>query len=101
MVLDLVGGDTQTRSFALLKKHGVLVSPVSLPNISLANDYGVTPVNFATRPDGRQLSLIAELFDNGHLRVDVEAYPLSEAKVAIEKSMGRHLRGRLVLDTAK
>lgn len=101
VVLDLVGGDTQTRSFALLKKHGVLVSPVSLPNISLANDYGVTPVNFATRPDGQQLSLIAELFDNGHLRVDVEAYPLSEAKVAIEKSMGRHLRGRLVLDTAK
>ncbi|MCP2020984.1 UNVERIFIED_ORG: NADPH:quinone reductase-like Zn-dependent oxidoreductase [Pseudomonas reinekei] len=101
VVLDLVGGDTQTRSFAVLKKHGVLVSPVSLPNMSLANDYGVTPANFATRSDGRQLSLIAELFDKGHLSVDVEAFPLSDAKVAIEKSMSRHLQGRLVLDTTK
>ncbi len=101
VVLDLVGGETQNRSFKVLKRNGVLVSPVSLPNMSLANDYGVTPANFATRSDGRQLSLIAELFDKGHLRVDVEAYPLSEAKVAIEKSMGRHLRGRLVLDTTR
>ena len=101
VVLDLVGGETQTRSFAVLKKHGVLVSPVSAPNMSLANDYGVTPANFATRSDGRQLSLIAELFDKGHLTVNVEAYPLSESNVAIEKSMGRHLRGRLVLDTKR
>ncbi|WP_223488587.1 NADP-dependent oxidoreductase [Pseudomonas sp. A-RE-19] len=101
VVLDLVGGETQTRSFAVLKRNGMLVSPVSLPNMSLANDYGVTPANFATRSDGQQLSLIAELFDKGHLTVDVEAYPLSDAKVAIEKSMGRHSRGRLVLDTTK
>jgi NADPH:quinone reductase-like Zn-dependent oxidoreductase len=101
VVLDLVGGETQARSFVVLKKHGVLVSPVSLPNMSLANDYGVTPANFATRSDGRQLSLIAELFDKGLLSVDIEVYPLSDAKVAIEKSMGRHARGRLVLDTMK
>ena len=101
VVLDLVGGETQTRSFAVLKRNGVLVSPVSPPNMSLANDYGVTPANFATRSDGRQLSLLAELFDKGYLTVDVEAHPLSEAKVAIEKSMGRHLRGRLVLDTSR
>lgn len=101
VVLDLVGGETQARSFAVLKRNGVLVSTVSQPSMSLANDHGVTPVNFATRSDGRQLSLIAELFDKGHLSVDIEAYPLSEAKVAIEKSMGRHLRGRLVLDASK
>lgn len=72
-VVAVGSGLTQNRSFAVLKKHGVLVSPVSLPNMSLANDYGVTPANFATRSDGRQLSLIAELFDKGHLTVDVEA----------------------------
>ncbi|AWY38413.1 NADP-dependent oxidoreductase [Pseudomonas putida] len=101
VVLDLVDGDTQARSFKVLKRNGVLVSPVSLPNMTLANDYGVTPANFATRSDGRQLSLIAELFDKGHLTVDVETFPLSEASVAIEKSMGRHLSGRLVLDTSR
>lgn len=101
VVLDLVGGETQARSFKVLKKNGVLVSPVSLPSMSLANDFGVTPVNFATRSDGQQLALIAELFEKGHLKVDVEAYPLSDAKTAIAKSMGRRLRGRLVLDTAR
>lgn len=101
VVLDLVGGETQNCSFKVLKRNGVLVSPVSMPNMSLANDYGVTPANFATRSDGRQLSLIAELFDKGHLTVDVQAYALSDAKAAIEKSQGRHLRGRLVLDTNK
>jgi NADPH:quinone reductase-like Zn-dependent oxidoreductase len=101
VVLDLVGGDTQFRSFAVLKKNGVLVSPVSTPSMSLANDYGVTPIHFATRSDGKQLSLIAELFDKGHLRVEVEAYPLSDVKTAIKKSMGGHTRGKLVLDTTQ
>ncbi|HEX4551185.1 NADP-dependent oxidoreductase [Pseudomonas sp.] len=101
VVLDLVGGDTQNRSFRVLKKHGVLVSPVSAPSMTLANDYGVTPINFATRSDGAQLSLIAELFDRGHLTVDVEVFPLSEAQRALEKSQSRRGHGRLVLDPTK
>ncbi|PTT28650.1 NADP-dependent oxidoreductase [Pseudomonas sp. HMWF021] len=101
VVLDLVGGDTQNRSFRVLKKHGVLVSPVSAPSMTLANDYGVTPINFATRSDGAQLSLIAELFDRGHLTVDVEVFPLSEAQRALEKSQSRRGHGRLVLDPSK
>jgi NADPH:quinone reductase-like Zn-dependent oxidoreductase len=101
VVLDLVGGETQNRSFSVLKRNGVLVSPVSAPNMSRANDYGVTPKNFATRSDGKQLSLIAELFDKGHLCVEIEVYPLSDAKVAIKKSMEGHARGKLVLDTTR
>jgi len=101
VVLDLVGGDTQTRSFRVLKRGGLLISPVSAPSITLANDYGVTPINFATRSDGAQLSLIAELFDRGHLTVDVEVFPLSEAQRALDKSLSRRGHGRLVLDPTK
>jgi len=101
VVLDLVGGDTQNRSFRVLKRGGLLISPVSAPSITLANDYGVTPINFATRSDGAQLSLIAELFDRGHLTVDVEVFPLSEAQRALEKSLSRRGHGRLVLDPTK
>lgn len=101
VVLDLVGGDTQNRSFRVLKRGGLLISPVSAPSITLANDYGVTPINFATRSDGAQLSLIAELFDRGHLPVDVEVFPLSEAQRALEKSLSRRGHGRLVLDPTK
>lgn len=101
VVLDLVGGDTQNRSFRVLKRGGLLISPVSAPSITLANDYGVTPINFATRSDGAQLSLIAELFDRGHLTVDVEVFPLSEAQRALAKSLSRRGHGRLVLDPTK
>lgn len=101
VVLDLVGGDTQNRSFRVLKRGGLLVSPVSAPSMTLANDHGVTPINFATRSDGAQLSLIAELFDRGHLTVDVETFPLSEAQRALEKSLSRRGHGRLVLDTTQ
>lgn len=101
VVLDLVGGDTQNRSFRVLKRGGLLISPVSAPSITLANDYGVTPINFATRSDGAQLSLIAELFDRGHLTVDVEVFPLSEAQRALDKSLSRRGHGRLVLDPTK
>lgn len=101
VVLDLVGGDTQNRSFRVLKRGGLLISPVSAPSITLANDYGVTPINFATRSDGAQLSLIAELFDRGHLTVDVEVFPLSEAQRALEISQSRRGHGRLVLDPTK
>lgn len=101
VVLDLVGGDTQNRSFRVLKRGGLLISPVSAPSITLANDYGVTPINFATRSDGAQLSLIAELFDRGHLTVDVGVFPLSEAQRALEISLSRRGHGRLVLDPTK
>jgi NADPH:quinone reductase-like Zn-dependent oxidoreductase len=101
VVLDLVGGDTQNRSFRVLKRGGLLVSPVSAPSMTLANDYGVTPINFATRSDGAQLALIAELFDRGHLSVDVEVFALSEAQRALEKSLSRRGHGRLVLDPTK
>lgn len=101
VVLDLVGGDTQFRSFTVLKKHGVLVSPVSPPSMSLANDYGVNPIHFATRSDGKQLGLIAELFDKGQLKVTTEVYPLSEVKTAVASSMIGHVRGKLVLDMTR
>ncbi|EZP25679.1 NADP-dependent oxidoreductase [Pseudomonas sp. RIT288] len=101
VVLDLVGGDTQNRSFRVLKRGGLLVSPVSAPSMTLANDYGVTPINFATRSDGAQLALIAELFERGHLSVDVEVFALSEAQRALEKSLSRRGHGRLVLDPTK
>lgn len=99
VVLDLVGGETQDRSFRVLKKWGVLVSPVSAPNMSIANEHGITAKNFATRSDGKQLEIIAGLFDEGHLSVEVERYTLGDVKAAIEKSMGGHTRGKIVLET--
>lgn len=100
VVLDLVGGDTQVRSWAVLKPGGVLVSPVSPPDANQALAANATGKHFATRSDSAQLADIAGLFETGELSIEVQVLPLSEAKEALRMSMGRHLRGKLVLDAS-
>src|SRR4029078_5357128 len=46
VVLDPIGGDTQDRSFAVLKPGGVLVSAVSAPDQQTAARYGVRALFF-------------------------------------------------------
>jgi NADPH:quinone reductase-like Zn-dependent oxidoreductase len=48
-VIDLVGGDTQRRSFAVLKKGGALVSAVSQPDQKLAEAHSVRALFFPSR----------------------------------------------------
>ncbi|MDR6496495.1 NADPH:quinone reductase-like Zn-dependent oxidoreductase [Paraburkholderia terricola] len=48
VVLDLVGGDTQARSWSVLKPGGILVSTVSKPDPAHGHDVGATGKNFAT-----------------------------------------------------
>jgi NADPH:quinone reductase-like Zn-dependent oxidoreductase len=98
VVLDLVGGDTQTRSWSVLKPGGVLVSPVSQPDARQAEALGASGKHFATRSDGAQLQQIAEQFDSGELMIEIEVLPLSQAEGALRKSWARHTRGKLVLD---
>ncbi|TWI57412.1 NADPH:quinone reductase-like Zn-dependent oxidoreductase [Pseudomonas duriflava] len=100
VVLDLVGSDTQTRSWSVLKPGGVLVSPVSPPDAKHAEAVGATGKHFATRSDGTQLKAIAALFEKGELVIEVEVLPLSHAEGALRKSWGRHTRGKLVLDAS-
>jgi hypothetical protein len=54
--LDLVGGDTQARSWSVLKPGGTLVPAVSKPDAALGNDVGSTGRNFATRADAALLT---------------------------------------------
>ncbi|WP_028699997.1 NADP-dependent oxidoreductase [Pseudomonas monteilii] len=97
-VIDLVGGDTQDRSWTVIKRGGALVSPVSTPNAQKAREYGVVSKNFATRSDGRQLAEIAKLFAEKKLHAEVEVVPLSSAAEALMLSRGGHIRGKLVFD---
>jgi NADPH:quinone reductase-like Zn-dependent oxidoreductase len=102
IVLDLVGGETQDRSWSLLKAGGTLVSPVSSPDAERARAAGVVAKHFATRSDGKQLAAIAALFDSGELRAEVETvFPLSRAADALKKNLTGHARGKVVLDATR
>jgi NADPH:quinone reductase-like Zn-dependent oxidoreductase len=99
-VIDLVGGDTQTRSFQVLRRGGKLISAVSLPDQVIAQSHGVEAKFFLVNVTSRRLAQIAELFDRGELRAHIGAVlPLGDASEA--HLMLEHLRfkpkGKIVL----
>ncbi|HEX3369357.1 MAG TPA: NADP-dependent oxidoreductase [Candidatus Cybelea sp.] len=100
-VIDTVGGETQRRSFAILRHGGVLVSSVSPPSAELAQQYGVRGDYFIVEVKRRQLERIAQLFDDGVLKADVGVVlSLSDARTAHEMLAGTvsHPRGKIVLE---
>jgi NADPH:quinone reductase-like Zn-dependent oxidoreductase len=98
VVLDTIGGDTQHRSWKVLKKAGVLVSTVQPPDSDKAKKAGVRGLFVSCQPDGKQLTAIAALIDSGKIKVIVDRIlPLSEARRAHELSQSDDVRGRIVL----
>ncbi len=82
-VIDLVGGETQNRSFQVLRRGGKLISAVSRPDQHLAESYGVEAAFFLVNVTSQNLAEIAGLVDGGKLRTRVGAVlPLSEAREA-------------------
>lgn len=103
IVIDTVGGQTQERAFATLKRDGILVSAVSQPPKDLTERYGVRSAFFIVDVTTEKLQRIAQLFDNGVLtpRVGV-VLPLAEARTAHEMLAGTvpHPSGKIVLDVS-
>ena len=83
VVFDLVGGDTQQRSFLVLKEGGHLVSagqPVSQED---AAKYRVSGAMIRLAPSGEVLGRIARLLEDGTIRPDVATvYALQDAAQA-------------------
>ena len=98
MVLDTIGGDTQERSWKLLKRGGILVSIVSPPKAEVAAEHGVRQAFVFTQPNAPQLDEIAKLVDAEKLKVIVETVlPLSDATRGQELSQRGHGKGKIVL----
>ena len=100
-VIDLVGGDTQARSFAVLKRGGLLVSTVSQPDQALAERYGVRALFFLVEVTTMHLTRIAEMIDAGEITVNIGAVlPFTHAKAAHEMLEGYrpHPRGKIILN---
>lgn len=99
VVLDTVGGDAQERSFAVLKRGGVLVSSVSTPDQQKAARHGVRALFFLVDVSTPELERIAALIDAGELTTRVgEVLPLAEARLAHAMLAGRpHRPGKIVL----
>ena len=103
-VLDFVGGETQRRSFAVLRRGGKLISAVSEPDHALASEAGVTAGFFLVQVTTERLTMVAKLIGNGALVTDVGAVlPLASVRRAHEMLDGTrtHVRGKIVLQVSR
>ena len=99
VVLDTIGGDTQDRSFSILKPGGVLVSSVAEPNQQTATRRNVRALFFLVDVSSRRLEQLAAMIDAGALTTSVgDVLPLAQARTAHEMLAGKpHKRGKIVL----
>jgi NADPH:quinone reductase-like Zn-dependent oxidoreductase len=98
MVFDLIGGETQERSWEILNKGGILVSTLTAPSPEKAAALGVRGTRFTVAESGAELAEIAGLVESGKVKPVVsKIFPLREvvaAQIAVEQG---HTRGKIVL----
>jgi alcohol dehydrogenase len=96
-VYDTVGGETTNRSFAVLKKGGVLVSMLGAPDEELAKKYGVTAIGQMTKTSTEHLKRLAQLVDSEKVKVRIaQVFPLTDAKAAFI-AQEEHPQGKIVV----
>ncbi len=102
VVLDTVGGDTQERSWKVLKPGGILISTIQAPSPEMAAAHGARGAMVWSMPSiGKVLAEVAALADSGKLKPHVSAVlPLDEVAKAHTIIEGRHTCGKIVLQVA-
>lgn len=102
-VIDLVGGEVQARSFAVLRPGGTLISIVSPPDQAIAAARGIKAAFFLADVTSEHLARIGSLIEKGELSTSVGAVlPLAAARIAHEMLEDRRPRprGKIVLSVA-
>jgi len=98
LVLDMVGGSAQDRSWPVLKPGGRLVSLVHPPSQEKALGFEVTAKFSSAFPTYDNNQAVAQLLADGTIKAEIDRiYPLSEVKEAHIRSESRHSRGRILL----
>lgn len=107
VVIDLIGNvhdETGSRSLKVLADGGtyICVPTGAFPDMHdeiNAEDRGLIGSGLKCSPDGRALRTIAQLIDQGDLRVTIdEVFPLERIADAHERIADGHTRGKIVLD---
>jgi NADPH:quinone reductase-like Zn-dependent oxidoreductase len=102
VVLDTVGRDTLTRSYAVVKKGGIITTIASRPDQAQLDKYGIRGTSIWSHPDASELAEITKLIEAGKIKPIVsQTFPLTEAVKATQQAETHHTRGKLVLKIAE
>jgi NADPH:quinone reductase-like Zn-dependent oxidoreductase len=100
LVVDLVSGETQERSWSVLKPSGgALVSTLSEPSRIEARRHKARAVRMVVKTKSDQLAKIASLIGAGKVKVEIaKVFPLKKAGAAHAYLEKEHVRGKIVLE---
>jgi NADPH:quinone reductase-like Zn-dependent oxidoreductase len=99
LVFDLVDGETQERSWAVLKRGGAIVSTLSQPSKQKARHRGVRAEHYMAQPNAAELQEITALIDAGKVIPRVHAiFPFSDVRQAQLELENSHVQGKIVLE---
>jgi len=98
VVLDTIGGETQLKSFGVLKAGGALVTTVSPPDEALAKSHSVTATFVFHQSDASRLEKIVDRLNAGKLEVLVDrTVPFAEFADAFAYQASGRARGKIIL----
>ncbi|KAF2843006.1 alcohol dehydrogenase [Patellaria atrata CBS 101060] len=104
VVIDCVGNTPLEESWYAVKSGGIFMSIVQPPNQKRPSDVDIPDVRnffFIMQPDGRQMSYISQLLEEGKVHPVVDSvWTLEEHEDAFERLNSGHARGKVVFKIA-
>lgn len=103
LVLALVGGDTEEKSYNIIKKGGRLVSTVGLQHKDIAEEKAIIAIPMVIHQSAEDLEKITQLVNSGKIKTDIAiTLPLKEAAtgwkmLSGDPSVSSPGRGKIVL----
>ena len=97
-VFDTVGGETNKKSYKVLKHGGNLVSMVDEFDEELVKSTGINYIHQSTVPSNENLNKLTELIDTGKLKVNIDkVFAFDQTAEALEYLKTGHPRGKVVV----
>jgi NADPH:quinone reductase-like Zn-dependent oxidoreductase len=100
LVIDLAGGETQAKSFKVIKNGGLLLSAVMPPSEELAQQYHVTAKFISSAPSYQKLEFGKKLVEDGKIKTHIsKIMKLKDAAQAQDLVSAGGINGKIVLVT--
>ena len=101
LVADTVGGETQVKSFTVLKKGGKLISLVMQPSAELAKKHEVTVGYINSTPSFKKLEFGRQLVEQGKIKPHIaRIMKLEQAAAAQDFVSAGGVNGKVVLEVS-
>jgi len=100
LVIDFAGGDTQIKSFKVIKQGGLLLSGVMPPSEDLAKQHHITAKFISSTPSYHKLEFGKKLVEEGKIKTQIaKTMKLREAAQAQDLVTIGGINGKIVLET--